>query len=115
MQKRWKYDDTLCTGCGKNEETGQEILMCDELSENPQNISYSWFYKQLVKDQVSAAKVMMKKLKLREKLREEVTWEKEKTEDLVIPPKCSEQHLSSSSILCLSILVFWTCMDIIYI
>jgi hypothetical protein len=30
MQKRWKYDDTLCTGCGKNEETGQEILMCDE-------------------------------------------------------------------------------------
>ena len=39
MQKRWKYDDTLCTGCGKNEETGQEILMCDELSENPQNIS----------------------------------------------------------------------------
>ena len=47
--------------------------MCDEISENPQNISYSWFYKQLVSDQVSAAKVMMKKLKLREKLREEVT------------------------------------------
>ena len=70
MQKRWKYDDTLCTGCGKNEETGQEILMCDELSENPQNISYSWFYKQLVSDQVSAAKVKIKrKVKRRSNLR----------------------------------------------
>ena len=78
MQKRWKYDDTLCTGCGKNEETGQEILMCDKLSENPKTISYSWFYKELVQDQVSAAKIMMKKLKLREKLREEVTGEKER-------------------------------------
>jgi hypothetical protein len=48
MQKRWKYDDTLCTGCGNKEETGQEILMCDKLSENPENIPYSWFYKQNV-------------------------------------------------------------------
>ena len=73
MQKRWKYDDTLCTGCENKEETGQEILMCDKLSENPENIPYSWFYKNLVKEQVTVAKVMMKKLKLREKLREEVT------------------------------------------
>ena len=87
MQKRWKYDDTLCTGCENKEETGQEILMCDKLSENPENIPYSWFYKELVKDQVSAAKVMMKKLKVREKLREEVTREKEKKIDLVIPPQ----------------------------
>ena len=72
--------------------------MCDKLSENPENIPYSWFYKELVKDQVSAAKVLMKKLKLREKLREEVTWEKEKKIDLVIPPKCLAQHLSSSSL-----------------
>ena len=72
MQKRWKYDDTRCTGCGNKEETGQEILMCDKLSENPENIPYSWFYKNL-EEQVTVAKLMMKKLKLREKLREEVT------------------------------------------
>jgi hypothetical protein len=64
MQKKWKYDDTLCTGCGQNEETGQEILMCDELSENLKTSHTVGFYKQLVKDQVGAAKVMMKKLKL---------------------------------------------------
>jgi hypothetical protein len=59
MQKRWKYDDILCTGCGITEETGQEILICDKLSENTENILYSWFYKKLVKDQVSAAKIML--------------------------------------------------------
>ena len=70
MQKRWKYDDTLCTGCENKEETGQEILMCDKLSENPENIPYSWFYKELVKDQVSAAKVNITgKVKRRSNLR----------------------------------------------
>ena len=69
MQKRWKYDDTLCTGCGIKEETGQEIFMCDKLNKNPENIPYSRFHKEFVKDQVSAPKVMMKKIKLQEQLK----------------------------------------------
>ena len=40
--------------------------------ENTENISYSWFYRDYNK-QISAAKLLMKKLKIREKIREEVT------------------------------------------
>ena len=29
MQKKWKYSDTTYIGCGRNNETGQEILSCD--------------------------------------------------------------------------------------
>ena len=44
-QKKWKYDD---------------------------NITYSWFYGNSVSEQISVAKLMMIKLKTRQKLREEV-------------------------------------------
>ena len=30
-QKKWKYSDTLCSGCLVNEETGEEILRCENL------------------------------------------------------------------------------------
>ena len=73
IQKRWKYDDTLCSGCKVKEESGEEIFMCSSLGENPENLTYSWFYRDSVKDQISAAKMLMKKLKIREKIREEVT------------------------------------------
>ena len=73
MQKRWKYDDTLCSGCKVKEETGEEILMCSSFGENIENVTYSWFYKDCVNDQISEAKVLMKRLKRREKIREEVT------------------------------------------
>ena len=26
MHKKWKYEDTLCTGCNVSEESGQELL-----------------------------------------------------------------------------------------
>jgi hypothetical protein len=55
------------------EESGEEIFMCSSLGENPENLTYSWFYRDSVKDQISAAKMLMKKLKIREKIREEVT------------------------------------------
>ena len=72
-QKKWKYSDRLCSGCQLNDESGEEILFCKSFGENIQNISYSWFYRESVGDQISVAKIMMKKLKAREKLREEIT------------------------------------------
>lgn len=72
MQKRWKYGDTLCSGCRKNEETGEEIFECKSFGENSEKITYNWFFKEYSK-QVIAAKVLTKKLKLRDKIREEVT------------------------------------------
>ena len=72
MQKRWKYGDTLCSGCRKNEETGEEIFECKSFGENSEKITYNWFFKENSK-QVIAAKVLTKKLKLRDKIREEVT------------------------------------------
>ena len=72
LQKRWKYDDILCSGCAVNEESGEEIFSCSSYGENTENISYSWFYRDCNK-QISAAKLLMKKLKIREKIREEVT------------------------------------------
>ena len=73
LHKKWKYSDTLCTGCQVNEESGEEILRCEILGENVQKISYKWFYSRLVSDQISAGKVMMKKLKEKDKIIEEIT------------------------------------------
>ena len=72
-QKKWKYSDTLCSGCLVNEETGEEILRCESFGDNLQKISYSWFYSSKVTDQIEAGKVMMKKMKAKEKLVEEIT------------------------------------------
>ena len=72
MDKKWKYDDTSCSGCKKNEETGEEIMSCINLGENDENIPYNWFFED-GSEQVKAAKILMKKLKMREKLLEEET------------------------------------------
>ena len=55
------------------EESGDEILFCKSYGENVENITYSWFYSENAQEQVSAAKVMMEKLKARKRIREEVT------------------------------------------
>ena len=73
VQKSWKYDDKLCSGCKQKEESGNEILFCKSYGENVKNITYSWFYSENVQDHVSAAKLMMEKLKVRKRIREEVT------------------------------------------
>ena len=73
LQKRWKYNDTICSGCKVNEESGEEMLKCESFLESTKNISYSWFYSNIVLDQISAGKVMMKKLKAKEKILEEIT------------------------------------------
>ena len=71
--KKWKFSDILCTGCQKNEETGEEILRCEIFGENLEKIPYSWFYSNKVADQIKAGKVMRKKMKARERLVEEIT------------------------------------------
>ena len=73
LQKKWKYDDKLCTGCNLMEESGEEILQCKNLGENDEEVPYSWFFSNLVEEQVSVGKIMMKKLKERKRLREGVT------------------------------------------
>jgi hypothetical protein len=73
LHKKWKYDDKTCSGCKINEESGEEILLCDSFGENSENVPYSWFYSSSVEEQVCVGKVMMKKLKNRKKIREEVT------------------------------------------
>ena len=49
MQKKWKFDDKLCSGCNLEKESGEEILHCKSFGENSE------------------------KLKVRNKIREEVT------------------------------------------
>ena len=75
MHRKWKYSDTTCIGCGSNRETGEEILACSGLGELEQGDSdkpymYSLFYYGTTGEMVKLAKVMMKKLKVREKIKE---------------------------------------------
>ena len=72
-QKNWKYEDLLCSGCKTNDESEQELLSCKYVGENVKNIEYSWFFSENWEDQVSAGKLLMEKLKIRKKLREEIT------------------------------------------
>ena len=47
-------------------------MRCTDLGENEENITYNWFFED-VSSQVKAAKILMTKLKMREKLIEEET------------------------------------------
>ena len=71
MHKKWKYSDTVCVGCGEKDETGEEILSCKhfDCEENiPSNPSYESFYSTKVSEIIACAKVMMKRLKVRQKI-----------------------------------------------
>ena len=63
----------LCIGCGIECETGDEIISCKGLSDNNDDLVskpmfYNWFYVGTASDMVELAKVMRKRLKVREKL-----------------------------------------------
>ena len=73
MHKRWKFDNLNCEGCNKNLETGEEILQCEKLGTNEDQATYTWFYSELVTKQILAGKVLLKKLKKRKQIREEIT------------------------------------------
>ena len=73
LHKKWKYDDKLCSGCKTNEESGEELLSCKSFGENKEKVSYSMFFSDLVKEQTNKQTKMMKNLKERKRIREEVT------------------------------------------
>ena len=73
LQIRWKYNDTLCSGCKVNENSVDDMLGFGSFGESSEKISYSLFYSNEVLDQISVGKVMMKKLKAKEKMIEEIT------------------------------------------
>ena len=72
-QNRWKYNDITREGCHENVEFGEEVLKCENLGENEEQVEYSWFFSKIVSKQISAGKIMIKKLQKRKKIREEVT------------------------------------------
>ena len=74
-QKKWKYKDDICIGCGLNTEDGDEILKCKQYSdgENDEKISYSWFFSGNSSDMAKVANVLLKNLKKRDKIMEELT------------------------------------------
>ena len=68
MHKKWKYDDTTCTGCQVREESGEEILSCESFGKYDSNVkipTYQWFYSQSVSAMIFCAKIMMERLKVR--------------------------------------------------
>ena len=73
-QQKWKYADKICIGCKSKEESGDEILLCENL--NNQNrvaenqIDYSWFYKNTVTDIVKVGLLLDRGMKEREKILE---------------------------------------------
>ena len=74
MQQKWKYADKICKGCKTREESGEEILLCENLNygnsvaENP--IRYDWFFSSTVSDMVKVGLLMEKGLKERDKILE---------------------------------------------
>ena len=73
-QQKWKYADKICIGCKTKEESGDEILLCENL--NNQNrvaenqIDYNWFYKNTVTDIVKVGLLLDRGMKQREKILE---------------------------------------------
>ena len=70
-QQKWKYADKICIGCKTKEESGDEILICDNLNKenrvavNP--IEYNWFYKNTVNDKVKVGLLLDRGLKNKER------------------------------------------------
>ena len=78
-QRKWKYTDNLCTGCNVKEETGQEILVCEQFNDknrtNNESAKYSDIYSENVIDIVETGKILQNNLKRRQELLEAgVTW-----------------------------------------
>ena len=73
--KKWKYEDDICVGCGKNTETENLILSCEYLSDKNQKgfkaVPYSLVYSNAVSDMIDVASQLKKRLKIRQKILEE--------------------------------------------
>ena len=74
MQQKWKYADKICIRCKTKEESGEVMLICENLNyenrvaENP--ISYNWFVTSAVSDMVKAGLLLVKGLKERDRILE---------------------------------------------
>ena len=70
--KKWKYDDNICVGCGKTEESIEEILSCSGLRGNNEEIGkqvkYDWVFGQSVTDMIEVGQKIKKRLKVRQKI-----------------------------------------------
>ena len=54
LQKKWKYQDTMCVGCDKNEESGIEILQCEGFNDGEKDrISDGSLYSKFFDDSTS--------------------------------------------------------------
>ena len=76
MQRKWKYSDSICVDCGIKNETGEEIISCNGYGETSdlggKPMLYSTFYYGTTSEMILVAKMMMKRLKLREKMMEKL-------------------------------------------
>ena len=72
--KRWKYSDNLCVGCQLNPESEKELLSCPGFRESNETkneeLTYSLVFGANVSEMVKIARVIRKKLKIRDKLLE---------------------------------------------
>ena len=77
INKKWKYEDELCVGCGKNPETVEEILSCKELGDENEKfttqVTFGWVFGESVEKMVEVAKVLRKRFKVRQKILDEIT------------------------------------------
>ena len=71
-QQKWKYADKICIGCKIKEESGEDILICENLNKENRDavnpIEYNWFYKNTVNDIVKVGLLLDRGLKQREKI-----------------------------------------------
>ena len=71
-QQKWKYADKICIGCKIKEESGDEILICENLNKenrdaiNPKD--YDWFFKNTVSDIVKVGLLLDRGLRERDKI-----------------------------------------------
>ena len=75
LHKKWKYEDKLCIGCGKNEESGEELLRCEGFIDKKDGKiglkdikNYSKFFYGSVKEMTELAMDIRKRLRRRENI-----------------------------------------------
>ena len=73
--KKWKYSDDICIGCGNKSETEEELLSYRGFKDknNDKEVKYGWVFTGSVNEMFELAKVVSRRLKLREKLLEGIT------------------------------------------
>ena len=66
-----KYDTLECDACGKEEETQQHILECEELNKDKeiQEVKYEHLFDGVVTEQLKIAKIFEENLKILEKIK----------------------------------------------